>query len=224
MDEVTRTIHETRGKSAGHVDVLLTVVCLLVSTGPVRGTTWDELHKLTASDGAAMDQFGWSVALSGNRAVIGKFGDSDNGYESGSAYVFDVTTGDELLKLIASDGAIEDRFGQSVAISGNTAVIGAEFDNDDGADSGSAYVFDVTTGDQIFKLTASDAATLDRFGVSVAISGDTAVIGSWLDDDSGFNSGSAYVFDVTTGRLYARTFKLALDDNTGQERTDVLRK
>ena len=163
-------------------------------------TTGQKLFKLTASDKAAGDDFGKSVAVSGTTAVIGSRNDDDNGSDSGSAYVFDVTTGQELFKLIASDGAENDRFGWSVAVSGNTAVIGALSDNDNGPSSGSAYVFDVTTGQELFKLTASDGAGGDVFGVSVAVSGNTAVIGARGDDDNGLTSGSAYSFDVTTGQ------------------------
>ena len=76
----------------------------------------------------------------------------------------------EDLKLIASDGSAEDFFGNSVAVSGNTAVIGAPLDDDNGLESGSAYVFDVTTGQELFKLTASDGAANDNFGWSVVTS------------------------------------------------------
>ncbi len=103
------------------------------------------------------------------------------------------------LKLTASDGAAGDMFGVSVAISGDTAVVGAYHDDDNGADSGSAYVF-VRSGSgwtQQAKLTASDGAAGDLFGVSVAISGDTAVVGAFYDDDNGADSGSAYVYTVS---------------------------
>ena len=84
----------------------------------------------------------------------------------------------EDLELIASDGAAKDRFGYSVAVSGNIAVIGAEYDDDNwnGTNSGSAYVFDVTSGQELFKLTASDGAAYDQFGCSVAVSGNTCLL------------------------------------------------
>ena len=172
---------------------------------------WDQTRKLLASDGTEFDWFGRSVALSGNTAVIGAVYDDDNGIDSGSAYVFDVTTGNQLFKLLPLDGATEDFFGSSVAISGNLAVIGALEDDDNGSASGSAYAFDVTTGQQIFKLLPSDGANQDIFGVSVALSGNLAVIGADRDDDNGFESGSAYVFDVTTGQ---QLFKLLPTDGT----------
>jgi FG-GAP repeat protein len=107
------------------------------------GTTWTEQQELTASDAAAGDEFGYSVAVSGNTAVVGAIGNDDVGGSSGSAYVFvrSGTTWTEQDKLTASDAAAGDQFGISVAVSGDTAVVGA-FGNDDAGDaSGSAYVF-----------------------------------------------------------------------------------
>ena len=170
--------------------------------------TGQQLFKLTASDAAADDTFGFSVAVSGTIAVIGAFGDGDN---AGAAYVFETTTGQELQKLTATDSAAGDDFGRSVAVSGNVAVIGATFDDDDGDASGSAYVFDTTTGQQLFKLTASDAAELDYFGDSVAISGNTAIIGAFQDADAGPLTGAAYIFDITTGQ---QVFKYTASDAT----------
>jgi len=145
--------------------------------------------------------FGGSVAISGNTALVGALGDNDGGSVSGSAYLFDITTGNQLAKLTASDAATGDVFGGSVAISGNTALVGARGDDDGGSFSGSAYLFDITTGNQLAKLTASDAATGDFFGESVAISGNTALVGAWGD---GSSSGSAYLFDITTGNQLAK--------------------
>jgi len=181
-------------------------------------TTGQQLFKLTASDAAASDFFGTSVAISGTTAIIGASGDDDAGSLSGSAYIFDTTTGQQLFKLTASDAAASDRFGSSVSISGTTAVIGAYQDDDGGTNSGSAYVFDTTTGQQLFKLTASDAAANDWFGDSVSISGTTAIIGAYQDDDGGSNSGAAYVFNTITGQ---QLFKLtaadaAADDQFGE--------
>src|SRR5205085_941741 len=121
------------------------------------GTTWTQQQKLTASDGATNDQFGRSVALSGNTALVGADGGNAN---QGSAYVF-VRSGTiwmQQQKLIASDGAVGDFFGVSVALSGETVFVAASSD-DIGANAsqGSAYVF-VRTGTawtQQQKLTAS---------------------------------------------------------------------
>ena len=162
-------------------------------------TTGSLLHKFTAPDGVASDQFGGSVALSDNTALIGAWLDDDNGRDSGSAYLFDTTTGSLLHKFTAPDGVASDQFGGSVALSDNTALIGAWLDDDNGRDSGSAYLFDTTTGSLLHKFSAPDGAANDLFGTSVALSDNTAIIGSILDDDNGESSGSAYLFDTTTG-------------------------
>ena len=159
------------------------------------GTIWVEQQKLTASDGAAGDRFGWFISISGDYAIVGAFyGDSGKG----SAYIFkwDGTIWVEQQKLTASDGAAFDQFGCSVSISGDYAIVGAYYDDDKGTDSGSAYIFkwDGTSWVRQQKLTASDGAVNDIFGVSVSISGDYAIVGARLDDDKGDNSGSAYIF------------------------------
>ena len=174
-------------------------------------TTGNELFKLTTSDPGSL-HFGNSVAVSGNIAIVGAFASTNVALNDGSAYIFDVTTGNELFKLTASDGTARDYFGTSVAISGNTAVVGAYIDN---SQTGSAYVFDVTTGNELFKLTASDGATGDHFGNSVAVSGNSALIGAWDADASGADSGSAYIFDVTTGD---ELFKLSASDGSANDR------
>jgi outer membrane protein assembly factor BamB len=134
--------------------------------------------KLIASDNAAEDRFGYSVAISGTKAIVGAPRDDDRGDESGSAYLFDALTGNQLFKLNASDGADEDRFGFAVGISGNTVVVGALYDDDKGSHSGSAYLFDATTGAQLRKLVAADGTADDIFGSSVAINGNFAVVGA----------------------------------------------
>ena len=123
---------------------------------------WSEQQKLTASDGAAYGYFGYSVSIDGDTAVIGAYGDVDNGVYSGSAYVYVRSNGvwSEQQKLTASDGAAGDNFGTSVSIDGDTAVIGAYADEDNGNYSGSAYVFVRSNGvwSEQQKLTASDGA------------------------------------------------------------------
>jgi lysophospholipase L1-like esterase len=162
------------------------------------GSGWFEQAKLTASDAAADDRFGYVVAVSGDTAVVGAFRDDDNGTDSGSAYVFryDGSSWIEEQKLLASDGNIGDSFGSWVAISGDTIVVGAYLGYDGGNRPGSAYVFryDGSSWVEESKLAASDGEADDWFGVSVAVSGDTAVVGASGGDDNGTDSGSAYVF------------------------------
>ncbi len=161
--------------------------------------TGEQLYRLVPDDGAEDDYFGESVALDGEVVLVGAYKNDDNGSSSGSAYVFDATTGEQLRKLLPSDGTNDSYFGFSVALDGNLALIGAYGDDDNGANSGSAYLFDLTTGEQLHKLLPPDGALHDYFGWSVALEGNVALIGVLLDDDNGYDSGSAYLFDVTTG-------------------------
>jgi len=155
---------------------------------------WVQEAKLLASDGAKYDRFGTSVAISGDTAVIGAYGDDDKGSSSGSAYIFRFNGSSwvQEAKILASDGAMDDNFGYSVSISDGNTAVGALYDDD----SGSAYIFRFNGSSwvQKAKLSASDSTANDYFGNSVSISGDTAVIGAYNDDDNGYGSGSAYIF------------------------------
>ena len=179
------------------------------------GTTWSQQAKLTASTSLQLAYLGYSLAVDGDTVLVGAYGDDTIRGElgSGSAYVFDKPSGgwsawdalsqkdkdDLTAKLTASDRQPSGYFGFSVALDGDTAVIGARQHNDPktGAGSGAAYVFARESGvwGEKARLTPSDAAAGDNFGVSVAVEGDTVVVGSWQDDDNGRNSGSAYVFE-----------------------------
>lgn len=162
--------------------------------------TDEELFELTASDRKTGDRFGWSAALDGNIAVVGDIDDEDNGNDAGSAHIFDVTTGEELFKIKPEDGKEKQFFGISVGISGHIAVIGAvESASFGSTDSGSAYLFDVQSGKQLYKLVPSDGAGADQFGTSVSISGNLVAVGAEEDDDLGDKSGSVYIFDATSG-------------------------
>jgi hypothetical protein len=178
-------------------------------------------RKLMASDGAIDDEFGKSVSMSGDYAIVGAYGDDDKGTESGSAYIFDRTGGSwsQVAKLTASDGAADDHFGYSVSMSGDYAIVGAYGDDDNGTESGSAYLFEKPgTGwsnmTETAKLTASDGAADDRFGYSISISGDYAIVGAEYDDDNGTESGSAYIFKkpVAGWANMTQTAKLTASD------------
>jgi outer membrane protein assembly factor BamB len=156
-------------------------------------TTGQQLFKFAPTDLVSTNGFGNSVAVNGNLALVGVLGGS-------SAYVFDTTTGAQLHKLQAIDVAQTDGFGSRVAIDGNRILIGSREDDDHGSASGSAYLFDAASGQQLIKLTASDAAEGDQFGSAVALHGNLAVVGAYRKDNSGLDSGAAYVFDATTGQ------------------------
>jgi hypothetical protein len=187
------------------------------------GGVWTQEQKLTASDGRVSDEFGWSVAISGDTAIVGAPGDDFGPQGSqGSAYVFVRSGGvwTEEQKLAASDGGVSDEFGWSVAIGGDTVVVGARGDHV-GANGfqGSAYVFVRSGGvwTQEQKLTASDGAFVDRFGSSVAIGTDTAVVGARLDDvGANGDQGSAYVF-ARSGGVWTQEQKLTASDGAASE-------
>ena len=216
-----------------------------------------EFTKLTPSDSASGDWFGYSVAIFDDIAVVGSMLDDDYERSSGSAYIFqydtEMETWNQTAKLTASDAAANDHFGYSVGItkvpcddcyhvivgtiaektyifrynSSNEvwnqhtiltpndtqagisfgfsvamyeefAIVGAMGDTHLGITSGSAYIFRYNESNdswnQFTKLTASDGETLDRFGLSVAIHNYTAIIGAPRHDHNGGNGGSAYIF------------------------------
>ncbi|HEB61498.1 MAG TPA: PKD domain-containing protein, partial [Phycisphaeraceae bacterium] len=161
------------------------------------------INKLVPADGAEADHFGSSVAMDAGVAVIGAKSDDDNGPNSGSVYVYDAATGNLNYKLLPDDGDAGDFFGNSVAVSGNIIAVGAIFDEPNGTRSGSAYLFDADTGQQIVKVVPDDGAENDNFGQSVAVTDGIMVAGASGDNDNGFDSGSAYVFATGTNTCIA---------------------
>jgi hypothetical protein len=168
--------------------------------------TGDQLFKLTAPDAKENDLFGISVAIKDNLALVGALrGSGDHSPSAGAAYLFDLSTGLAIRKFTALDGEQFDRFGSAVAMQSDVVLIGAPNDDDNGTNAGAAYVFDIESGQQLRKLTPLDSAVGDNFGAfSIGLSGDKAVVGAWLDDDLGPQSGSAYTFDVSTGRQLSK--------------------
>ncbi|MCP4700287.1 MAG: hypothetical protein GY862_26060 [Gammaproteobacteria bacterium] len=185
-----------------------------------NGITWTQQQKLTVDDATAGSKFGHSISVSGETLLIGSpYNDSGGG--PGSAYVF-ARSGNiwtQMQKLAANGGEAGDRFGGSVSIDGNTLAIGASGDDDNGNNSGSAYVFvfDGAVWTQQKKLTAVLGATNDLFGGSVSISGDFLAIGASGDDWNGSNSGSVYVF-VRNGIVWSTQQKLGANEAAAQDR------
>lgn len=178
------------------------------------GSTWTQQAKLLASDGAAGDRFGHSVALRGDELLIGaSLDDGGAGADQGSAYVF-TRIGVEWTqraKLEPADPGAGDNFGRSVALGAGTALIGAPFDDGTGGiDEGAAYAF-VGSGaswTQEAKLTAVDNAVGDWFGRAVVIDGDRAAICALFDDGPGAtDDGSVTVF-TRAGGVWTQQQKL----------------
>lgn len=111
---------------------------LIVGTTPTHADLGDQLFKLLSNDGAENDYFGSSIAIDNGIVAVGAYYDEDNGSTSGSAYLFDTTTGLQIAKLLPKDGEEDDDFGWAVAISGTTVIVGSPFSDDNGVDSGSA--------------------------------------------------------------------------------------
>ncbi len=180
------------------------------------------MQTLLASDGVANDQFGNAVAVNGDFAIVGAHYNEDNGLYAGKAYTFsrDSTTGVwvEQQKLQASDAAQYQAFGRSVSISGNTLIVGASGDRENGIASGAAYIFTYDTSTGLWteqqKLTASDALDRQQFGSAVSIDGDTLIIGA---GGSASNMGAVYIFeyDSITGVWQEQQKLLATDGVSG---------
>ena len=159
-----------------------------------------QAKKLTASDAAANDRFGYSVATNGDTLVVGAYTKNSN---TGAAYIFERNQGGaenwgQVQKLTPSDAAVNDQFGRSVAIDVDTVVVGAWTKN---SNTGAAYIFKRNQGGvanwgQMQKLTASDAAGGDGFGSSVSINAETVVVGAWIKNS---NTGAAYIFERNQG-------------------------
>jgi hypothetical protein len=177
------------------------------------GGTWTQTQKLTASDGAILDWFGYSVAFSGTRLVVGA---RNARGDRGAAYFYDGSSGIWVLtaELTPGDVQPQDYFGNSVAISGTTALVGAF--NINGANAGAAYVFTDSSGTwiQTQKLTPSDGQRGDWFGFAVALNDTTAAIGASQALVNGhLDQGAVYVFD-NSGGTWTQTQKLTATDGT----------
>ncbi len=195
--------------------------------------TWSQTQKIVASDRAMDDFFGVSVSLSGNYLIIGANQEDENAAggatlsNSGSAYIFLNTAGTwaQTQKIVATDRGAADFFGGSVGISGNYAIIGAYAEDENAAggatlaEAGSAYIFLNTAGTwaQVYKIVASDRATTDYFGYSVAISGNFAIVGAYQEDENATggatmaNAGSAYTF-VNNAGVWSQAQKIVNSD------------
>jgi len=170
---------------------------------------WGQVKELVAADADDNDFFGTSVAISGDYAVVGAAGEDGSGTDRGSVYIFYRNQGGEdgwgqVKRVRAGDTADEDGFGYSVALEGDTLIVGADGEDGSGTDEGAAYVFyrdlgGVGNWGQVVKLAAGDPADSYQFGYAVAISGDTVLVGVPGDDGAGSARGGAYVFSRDLG-------------------------
>jgi len=200
--------------------------------------TMTETAKLAASDTSASDQFGYSVAISGDTVAVGAHLEDGAGNNAGAAYIFEPPGGDwstcpspcnETAKLTAGDAAGNDQLGFSVSVSEGTTedvvVAGSRNDDDNGINSGAAYVFVRPGGGwgnmtQTAKLTAGDGAASDQLGRSVSVSDETVVAGAPFDDDGGSDTGAVYLFSRPGGGWgnMTQTAKLTVSNATADDR------
>jgi len=195
----------------------------------LSGGAWIETARIVPNDIDSIARFGTRISLDGDRVLIGsnlsKTDESGNDTleNAGAAYIFDYNGGNwvQTAKLVASDRAIDDRFGYDVSLSGDKAVVGAFFNDTDEAGTntlsaaGAAYVFELSGGvwTETAKLVASDRAVADRFGLSLAMSGETILIGAYNHDADALggnplsNAGAVYVYNLVGG-VWTETGKL----------------
>jgi len=163
-------------------------------------TTGNLLHTFIDPTVTDRDQFGRSVAISGNNVLIGAPRDETNG-DGGQAHLFDAVTGNLLHTLDDPTVTNSDNFGRSAAIDGNNVLVGAPYDNTHGPNVGQVHLFDATTGILLHTFDDPTVTSDDGFGYSVAIDGDNVLIGAWKDETNGRFVGQAYLFDAVSGGL-----------------------
>src|SRR5436190_7698821 len=187
-------------QTKSHWDIRITLVlAIVVFAAPVLAASFSQKQKITSTPRGVGAQFGIATALDGNTMVVGARFDGTTASQAGAAFVYVLNAGTwtQQAKLLASDGATADKFGYSVAISGDTIVVGAFNDDSPLSNAGSAYVFvrSGTTWTQQQKLTASDAAADQEFGNAVAINGDTVFVGEHFADLPGNSeAGAVYIY------------------------------
>jgi hypothetical protein len=190
---------------------------------------WGQVVKLTAGDPDDVNQFGYSVAVSGDAVLVGSPGDNGAGSDRGAAYVFSRDLGGadgwgQVKKLTASDTADDVWLGNSVALDGSLAVVGAAWDDGGGTNRGAAYLFGRDQGGaenwgEVKKLTASDANNSDIFGYAVALDGDYVVVGAGWSEGGGTERGQAYLFARNEGGTdnWGEVQRLRASDGANQD-------
>ncbi|TWT50458.1 Bacillopeptidase F precursor [Rubripirellula amarantea] len=167
---------------------------------------WGELSAIEAPDAAAADNFGYSVSIKGGSLAVGAPLDDEGGQNQvGSVYMLGQNTGGsnnwgQVTKLLASDATAGDRLGWSVDFDGTRVITGAPLADVFGDSSGRAYLFSKINGvwSQSRILSSDEVSLRDQYGIGVALDGNIALVGSWLDNRPHNNSGGAYSFDLRT--------------------------
>jgi len=164
-------------------------------------TAGNLLQTFAPPSGSDDNDFGSTVSLFGNTALIGSPYSDRGASNGGAAYLFDIATGNLLHEFLDPTPTPGDLFGNSVAVSGDRALIGAFLDDTDANNSGAAYLFDTITGNLVHTFSNPTINASDLFGSAVAMDGNNVLISARLDDEGGSNTGTAYLFDAETGNL-----------------------
>ncbi|MFT5818994.1 MAG: hypothetical protein ACI8ZM_000216 [Crocinitomix sp.] len=224
----------------------LALLILVTLTFTTQAQTFTEVIKASAYDRTAEDRMGYAVDISGDYAIVGAYGDDFGEFDPnmGSAYIFEKTGIEDwafVQKINNSDQDDYDRFGWSVAIDGDYAVVGAygedhDVDDDNSmAKAGSAYIFErdeFGSWNEVQKIVASDRDTSDEYGWTVDLSDNTIIVGAHKEDhdaiggDFIFRSGSVYVYDRGDDGIWTETQKVVAwdrqaDSGGGDEDLDI---
>ena len=185
---------------------------------------WGDEKKIQASDKELNDWFGMSVGISGDYVVIGAQYEDTNGSGAGSAYIYkrNVSTGEwgDEQKIQSSDIQPGDLFGNNVSISGDYVIASAILEDTGGSAAGAAYIYkrNASTGvwEQQAKIQASDKQTEDRFGRSLHINGDYAIVGAFKEDTGATDAGAAYIYK-RTGSNWEQQSKIQASDAQSED-------
>jgi len=181
---------------------------------------WTQAAKLVPADTSAGDLFGYAVAVSSDYPCAIVSAPGYNQY-AGCTYIFERNDANwiQTAKLVASDAAGGDWFGNSVSVTGNHAIVAAFNDDDKGNNSGSVYIFqqDAGTWPQRAKITASDGAPGDKFGVRISAWREYVIVGSWLNDEKAADAGAAYVFIGNSDYWHQQAKLTASDAQAGDK-------
>jgi hypothetical protein len=173
---------------------------------------WEQKTKLMSNDLATSDQFGWSVSIDGNTAIVGAYNKDS---AKGAAYIFEkIDVEWQQIKSLKSPVENRAEFGKSVSISGDTVIVGAPYLN---SQAGAAYIYEKNNNWQETKLLANDGAKDDKFGETVSIDGGTVIIGSYQEDGIVSNAGAAYLFERTDSGWTEKTKLVASDAANSDE-------
>ncbi|NOQ71592.1 MAG: T9SS type A sorting domain-containing protein [Crocinitomix sp.] len=225
---------------------LFTLIILSTASILTQAQTFTEVIKASAFDRSAEDRMGYAVDISGDYAIVGAYGDDFSEFDPnmGSAYIFEKTGIEDwafVQKINNSDQDDYDRFGWSVAIDGDYAVVGAYGEDHDVDDdnsmskAGSAYIFErdaFGSWNEVQKIVASDRDTSDEYGWTVDVSDNTIIVGAHQEDhdavggDFIFRSGSVYVYDRGDDGVWTETQKVVAwdrqaDSGGGDEDLDI---